>query len=207
MNIREKLFPRSISLMALFASNENVQKLIENAEFNSFLSTTFIANPIKLTSTNTDVWSSQSDIVNRAISHLLYNSMNSNVLCLGYRKARQAAVSNSHYGVENYFPNTLVNHLINAKWSILLSWYFHALINSIGEEEMFHMLISAVLFMVVDGKKFIQLTGEPVSLKQEQKQKKPLLARHVMFYGHPVKSNLKVKFSLPRKWFSDFKTS
>ena len=62
--------------------------------------------------------------MNRVIELLLKKSVkSSNVMTLGYGKlsGRNTGGIQGMHGIENYFPNTLINYLTSTAWELLLS--------------------------------------------------------------------------------------
>lgn len=81
----------------------------------------------------------------------------SNVLAFGYgrRKLTSGGVLGGVCGVENFYPNTLVNYLQTQAWEQLLAL--------LGENVAMHLLLDTSLFLRFDEGNVIQLTGAPVS--------------------------------------------
>ncbi|KAJ3343491.1 hypothetical protein HDU93_008150 [Gonapodya sp. JEL0774] len=98
----------------------------------------------------------QGELVNRAIESMLRSGM-PNVLSLGYRQIRDQSTHclPGTRGVENHFPNTLVNEVKRPAWESLLM--------CTGDALMTWLLTSLYVFVPLPNGCFYQLIGPPAT--------------------------------------------
>ncbi|KAJ3398804.1 hypothetical protein HDV05_002300 [Chytridiales sp. JEL 0842] len=112
-----------------------------------------------------DTTSSQEHVINYAIQWLLQRREQSqNILTQGYRMLRgnrSKAVAGT-VALENFFPNTVVNHLKSPLWETLLS--------RIGDYLMTYLLTCTSLFVATRNNCCFQVSGIPIcELKPKMK--------------------------------------
>eukprot|EP01114_Cavostelium_apophysatum_P022198 TRINITY_DN7957_c0_g1_i2.p1 TRINITY_DN7957_c0_g1~~TRINITY_DN7957_c0_g1_i2.p1 ORF type:complete len:1151 (-),score=257.66 TRINITY_DN7957_c0_g1_i2:26-3478(-) len=96
------------------------------------------------------------DIVEQAIIKLVARPVKDpNVLSKGYQKTRKPEhTTQNSGGVESYFPNTIVNYLRGRVWQ--------ALLDLIGAELLFFVLVSTSLFVLLENRCYMQVCGIPL---------------------------------------------
>ncbi|KAL6051599.1 Telomerase reverse transcriptase, variant 3 [Balamuthia mandrillaris] len=131
------------------------------------------APPAAAIVTDTNQRFTQAQLLNQVLETLFLGRSGAppnHLLAKGYRKQRpgQGHGMQSLYGVECYFPNTLVNVLKGSEWDLLLS--------RIGDACMLHLLLHTCLFLPLPNSCYMQLTGPPLSsllLRSGRKLKRP----------------------------------
>ncbi|KAJ3019795.1 hypothetical protein HKX48_001768 [Thoreauomyces humboldtii] len=164
-------------------SSWTVQLPSDDAEFSRFLQETFVARaaqakPALPPSQTGEVLFSQAEVVNSAIEKILKGSgpLTPNVLTLGYRNMTTKGgnrVVGTH-GVENFFPNTIVNELKSRCWELLLS--------RIGVRAMSDLLVNTTMFNAMPGRCSVQLSGIP--LGDDAMSGKLIDAASLLVMGH-----------------------
>ncbi|TPX70653.1 hypothetical protein SpCBS45565_g01623 [Spizellomyces sp. 'palustris'] len=131
-------------------------------KYHHFLKTTMVARSLEskepLPPSQGEVIFSQSEIVNSAIEKILKGCDGAaNVLTFGYRKLSGKGgnrVTGTH-GIENFFPNTIVNYVKAPVWEMLLG--------RIGVRAMTDLLLNTTMFMTLQDGCYVQISGVPVT--------------------------------------------
>lgn len=78
------------------------------------------------------------------------------VLAAGYQNRRTGADGGlaGLRGVQNFFPNTVVNHLKSKLWKQVL--------REVGDELFFHLLLHTSMFVLVGSNCYVQISGPPI---------------------------------------------